>query len=69
MTSTAIPTMVVEDVEIRALPSLLAFNADPMECDHRWEPHLWETGRAYCPRCGSFARWVNDPRAAEESSS
>jgi len=22
---------------------------------------------AHCPRCGSFAHWVNDPRAMEEA--
>jgi hypothetical protein len=63
MTATAIPTMIVEDVELRARPGLIKFAADPMECDHRWEPHLWEMSRAYCPRCGSLACWVNDPRA------
>ena len=69
MTSTAIPTMVVDDVDQRARLSILALHADPINCDHAWEPHLWETGRAHCPRCGSFARWVNDLRATEESSS
>ncbi len=62
MTATAIPTMVVEDVELRSRPSSLTFHSDPMDCEHFWEPHLWDTGRAYCPHCGSFARWVNDPR-------
>jgi hypothetical protein len=60
--------MVVEDVELRVRPGLL-FHSDPMGCDHVWEPHLWDTGRAYCARCGSSARWVNDPRATEEASS
>ncbi len=69
MTATAIPTMVVEDVELRTRPSVLAFHGDPIECDHIWEPHLWETGRAYCARCGSLALWVNDPRTTEEISS
>ena len=69
MTATAIPTMVVEDVDLCARPSILTFQGDPIDCDHVWEPHLWETGRAYCPRCGSRARWVNDPRASEASSS
>lgn len=68
MTATAIPSMLVEDVELRARPSTLRFQGDPFDCSHVWEPHLWETGRAYCPRCGSFARWVNDPRAEEPSS-
>lgn len=62
MSTTTIPSMIVEDLDLRTRPSLLAFLADPMECTHRWEPHLYETGRAHCPRCGSFARWVNDPR-------
>lgn len=69
MTATTIPTMVVEDVELRTQPGTIRFKFDPMSCDHVWEPHLWDTGRAYCARCGSFARWVNDPRAAEEASS
>ena len=69
MSATTIPSMIVADVELRVQPSLLAFHVDPMGCDHRWEPHLWETGRAYCPRCGSIARWVNDPRAREGSAS
>jgi hypothetical protein len=69
MTATAIPSMLVEDVELRARPSVLTSKRDLFDCDHVWEPHLGETGRAYCPRCGSFARWVNDPRAVEERSS
>jgi len=63
MTATVIPTMIVEDVELRSRPCTMRFKFDPMACEHRWEPHLYETARAYCPRCGSFARWVNDPRA------
>ena len=62
MTATAIPTMVVDDVELRVRPGFLS-HGDPLACDHVWEPHLWDTGRAYCPCCGSFARWVNDPRS------
>jgi hypothetical protein len=69
VTATLIPTMVVEDVELRSRPGVLTTLVDPMDCDHFWEPHLWETGRAYCARCGSHARWVNDPRSAEERSS
>ena len=65
MTATALPSMIVEDVELRARPSILQSLRDPFDCDHVWEPHLWETGRAYCPHCGSFARWVNDPRVTE----
>ena len=69
MTATAIATMIVEDVELRSRPGLLTTHVDPMDCDHVWEPHVWEMGRAYCARCGSCARWVNDPRTAEERSS
>lgn len=57
MTATAIPTMAVDDVELRARPRILSFQRDPFDCDHIWEPHLLETGRAHCPRSGSFARW------------
>jgi hypothetical protein len=64
MTSVArIPSMIVDDVELRVRPSIVQFQIDPMNCDHVWEPHLWDTGRAYCARCGSLARWVNDPRS------
>ena len=69
MTATAIPTMLVEDVELRARPSILSVHVDPFDCSHVWEPHLWETGRAHCPRCGSSARWVNDPRLTEGTAS
>ena len=69
MTTTTIPTMIVEDVELRSRPSTLFAHIDPIACDHIWEPHLWETNRAYCARCGSFARWANDPRATEASAS
>lgn len=62
MTSTTIPSMLVEDVELRASVGTIRLQCDPMRCDHLWEAHLWDTGRAYCARCGSFARWVNDPR-------
>lgn len=54
--------MIVDDVELRARPGVVQFSSDPMTCDHVWEPHLWEEGQAYCARCGSIARWVNDPR-------
>lgn len=69
MSATAIPTMIVDDVELRTRPSVLAFHVDPIDCDHFWEPHLWESGRAYCARCGSLARWVNDPHAIEGAAS
>ncbi|HYE97966.1 MAG TPA: hypothetical protein VEJ18_03600 [Planctomycetota bacterium] len=26
---------------------------DPATCVHAWEPHLWERGELYCPRCMS----------------
>jgi hypothetical protein len=61
MTATTIPTMVIDDVELRSGPSLWA-TVHPMGCDHVWEPHHWEHGHAYCARCGSLAQWVNDPR-------
>ena len=67
MTATSIPSMVVVDVEPRSRPGFLASLSDPMSCDHLWEPHLWDHGRAYCSRCGSFARWVNDPRLEDAS--
>lgn len=69
MSVTTIPTMVVDDVELRVSPSILRFQsaADPIDCDHLWEPHLLKIGRAYCARCGSCARWVNDPRSSEEA--
>jgi hypothetical protein len=62
MTATTIPSMLVEDVELRVRPSFVRYQHDPMRCEHVWEPHLWDTGRAYCHQCGSFGRWVNDPR-------
>lgn len=64
MSETLIPTMVVDAVELRSRPG---FVGDPIDCGHLWEPHLWDTGRAYCPRCGSFARWLDDPRVKESS--
>lgn len=57
--------MVVEDIELRGGPSLALFQVHPMQCEHFWEPHLWEINRACCSCCGSNARWVNDPRAGE----
>ena len=68
MTKTALAAMIVDNVEPRARPSFIAFAFHPMDCDHLWEPHLVETGRAYCPRCGSFARWADDPRLTEDAS-
>ena len=62
---TTLPSMIVVDVELRSRPSMLLSHGDPQVCDHLWEPHLVETGRAYCSRCGSLARWVNDPRGTE----
>lgn len=37
------------------------------DCKHKWEPHLWDSGRAYCPRCRSFAAWPTDPRLASKT--
>lgn len=62
-----IPSMIITDVDLRTRPSLLQGMTDPMQCSHGWEPHLVETGKAYCARCGSIARWVNDPRDAEHA--
>jgi hypothetical protein len=67
VTSTIIPSMIIEAVELRSRPGIVTFKADPIACDHVWEPHLWEVGHAYCPQCGSIARWVNDPRLAVAS--
>jgi len=69
MTTLPPPSMQIEDISLRTRPSFLRFMTDPMRCHHRWEPHLLEDGRAYCARCGSQARWVNDPRLAEASAS
>ena len=69
MTATLIPSMIIDDVELRERSGIVALPVDSFACGHVWEPHLWETGRAYCPRCGSFARWVNDSRATEGSAS
>jgi len=69
MTATVIPTMIIEDVDLRTRPGIVTFSADPRACDHVWEAHMYETGRAYCARCGSCARWVNDPRASAEAAS
>lgn len=67
MSATSLPAMIVEDIDLRARPSMVAFAFHPMSCAHIWEPHLFETERAYCPRCGSSARWANDPRASTEA--
>lgn len=40
----------------------VVFKNNASECRHRWEFHIWEVGRAYCPACGSFAEASNDPR-------
>ena len=68
MSATKIPSMIVEDVQLRTRPSIVPSLVDPIDCAHLWEAHLWEVGGAYCPRCGSHARWVNDPRAQEVAS-
>jgi hypothetical protein len=54
--------MIIEAVELNVPGRGLKFEAPAANCQHEWEPHLWEHGRAYCARCGSFARWINDPR-------
>lgn len=35
---------------------------DPITCEHEWEPHMWDDGRAFCNLCGTFAEWLDDPR-------
>ena len=67
MSATSLPAMIVNDIDLRTRPSMVAFAFHPMSCGHIWEPHLYETGRAYCARCGSSARWVNDFRASKET--
>ena len=68
MSATVVPSMIVEDIELRMQPAFLVNLRDPIGCDHVWEPHLWEVGKAYCGDCASIARWVNDPRLVEVSS-
>jgi hypothetical protein len=58
MSTTIIPTMIVEDVELRVQPGLTS-HIDPISCDHIWEPHFCETERAYCTRCAARARWID----------
>lgn len=58
--------MQIADVQLRVHPSVLRTQVDPSSCGHAWEPHLWERGRAYCPRCGSYARWLDDPRLEDD---
>lgn len=67
MTTTTLPSMIVDDIDLRERSSLIKFKTHPVACGHVWEPHLWESGRAYCAQCGSLARWVNDPRLAVAS--
>jgi hypothetical protein len=31
---------------------------DPATCDHRWELHLWEQGKEYCPYCASMRAYL-----------
>ena len=59
MSMTTIPSMIVMDVEPRVILSSM-FQGDPIDCEHLWEPHLCEVGRACCSRCGSLARWSKD---------
>jgi uncharacterized Zn-finger protein len=65
MTAPTLPSMIVEDIELHVRPNALTSQHDPFDCDHVWVPPLEEPRRAHCPHCGSFARWVNDPRATE----
>jgi hypothetical protein len=58
MSLTTIPTMVVEDVELRIQPGL-TFPGDPIDCDHIWEPRFSETERAHCVCCTAHARWID----------
>lgn len=57
--------MIVTDVKLRDRSGTIRFESDPAICVHAWEAHLWEHGGAYCPRCGSTARWADDPRLQE----
>ena len=57
MSTTTVPTMIVENVELRVQPSL-TFRGDPIDCDHIWEP-LWGTDRACCTSCMAHARWLD----------
>lgn len=50
--------MIVEDVELRVQLSLTS-HGDPIDCDHVWEPHLWEADQACCARCKSLAHWID----------
>lgn len=40
--------------------------AEPTTCEHEWEPHVWDDGKAYCNKCGSHAEWLDDPRLTKE---
>lgn len=51
----------VTNIKLRTDPGFIRFDSEPTECEHAWEPHLWERARAYCPRCGSFADRVQPP--------
>lgn len=48
------PSMIVEEVELRARPSFLPLDHDPIDCEHVWEAQP-ESTRAQCVRCGSSA--------------
>jgi hypothetical protein len=58
--------MQVAAVQLRVHPRVISTHVDPSSCGHAWEPHLWERGRAYCARCGSYARWIDDPRQEDD---
>lgn len=57
MSTTTVPTMIVEDVELRVQPGSI-FHGDPIDCNHIWEP-LWGTDRACCTNCRAHARWID----------
>lgn len=57
MSTTTVPTMIVEDIELRVQPSLTC-RKHPMDCDHVWEP-LWGTDHARCIACKSLAHWID----------
>lgn len=44
------------------LARAICFPYEPEDCPHAWERHLWHSGEAYCPKCGSFAD--EDPPAS-----
>jgi hypothetical protein len=55
----------VVDIKLNRDGSIIAYKVPADRCEHSWELHLWEHGRAFCNRCGSFAIATNDPREAK----